>query len=525
MKSMDILETIGSIRDKYILEAHSQTAAPKKRIPSKRLFLIAAIIALMLLLVGCVAYILGLKDMYVGEYTYDAGFGETGVSNSISLQGFVGTPNYQAAKEWNDYLSNCDPGDSDVIPGYESPMEYMAYLCYTPDMEAKIDEICDKHGLQVLGPTYLTDNPMRMFTDLGINNIIADGTVALVDFDGGAYYYRDGTFQLPGITTLTWEGNPWPYPVIYDYRCVMKTAFDGVCLNVGDLNQYDEWTYTVKDGTEVLLALSEEKALIIADLPTHFVTVNILKPNDGLPASMDRRALEAISDTFRFNYTPRKPDTDTLTEPEWFTQATEPEGVTAAPDRADDIPVNTGSREEAKTKFEAILSGEDGFLNRDQAEGMTIIQYCESVGAMVEADFRITQYALLDLDHDGTPELILWENINGVDDCGFLVIRYDGNGGAVGYGFSYRQLIDLKYDGTFGYSGGVGNTGVARLRFTDSGWEYVILGAVEETDSVTTFSWNDELVSEDVFWECFEAQNEKENAKWHPYPADHYTFE
>ena len=153
MKSMDLLETIGSIRDKYILEAHSQTAAPKKRIPSKRLVLIAAIIALMLLLVGCVAYILGLKDVYVGEYTYDAGFGETGVSNSISLQGFVGTPNYQAAKEWNDYLSTCDPSDPDVIPGYESSMEYMAYLCYTPEMEAKIDEICDKYGLQVLGPT------------------------------------------------------------------------------------------------------------------------------------------------------------------------------------------------------------------------------------------------------------------------------------------------------------------------------------------------------------------------------------
>ena len=54
-------------------------------------------------------------------------------------------------------------------------------------MEAKIDEICDKYGLQLLGPTYLADEPMRMFTDLGINNIIADGTVALVDFDGGAY--------------------------------------------------------------------------------------------------------------------------------------------------------------------------------------------------------------------------------------------------------------------------------------------------------------------------------------------------
>ena len=34
MKSMDLLETIGSIRDKYILEAHSQNIVQKKRIPS-----------------------------------------------------------------------------------------------------------------------------------------------------------------------------------------------------------------------------------------------------------------------------------------------------------------------------------------------------------------------------------------------------------------------------------------------------------------------------------------------------------
>lgn len=520
---MDLLETIGSIRDKYIMEAHSQTAAPKKRIPSKRLFLVAAIIALMLLLVGCVAYILGLKDVYVGEYTYGAGFGETSVSNSISLQGYVGTPNYQAAKEWNDYLSTCDPGDPDVIPGYESPMEYMAYVCYTPEMEAKIDEICDKYGLQLLGPTYLADEPMRMFTDRGINNIIADGTVALVDFDGGAYYYRDGTFQLPAITTLTWEGNPWPYPVRYTYRCVMKSAFDGVALNIGDLNQYDEWTYTVKDGTEVLLALSEEKALIIADLPTHFVTVNILKPNEGSSGTMNRNALEAIADTFRFDYTPQKPYADTLVEPEWFTHATEPESTTDFPENTVAVPTNNESWEDTKMKFESILSGESVFFDRDLAEGVTIKQYCESFGDASEVNVSITKYTTADLDADGIPELLLWITINDINDYGVLVLRYDG--GVTGYTLAYRQMADIKKDGTFHYSGGASNHGTARLKFTDSGWEYVIIGGVEETDSVTSFTWNGEDVAEDVFWVCFEAQSEKENVEWHPYPSNSYTFD
>ena len=523
MKSMDLLETIGSIRDKYILEAHSQAVATKKRIPPRRLFLIAAIIALMLVLVGCVAYILGLKDMYLGEYTYDAGFDETGVSTSISLQGYVGTPNYQAAKEWQDYLSTCDPNDPDIIPGYESPMEYMSYLCYTPEMEAKIDEICDKYGLQLLGPTYLADEPMRMFTDLGINNIIADGTIALVDFDGGAYYYGDGTFQLPGVTQLTWEGNPWPHPVRYTYRCVMKSAFDGVSLNVGDLSQHDEWTYCVKDGTEVLLALSEEKALIIADLNTHFVTVNILKPNDGAPNPMDRKALEAIADTFRFDYMPQKPDPDTLVEPEWFTEATEPENMTIPPDNTVTVPINDDSWEEAKTKFESILSGESVFLDRDLAEGVTIKQYCESFGTTSEVNVSITKYTTADLDADGIPELLLWITINDVNDYGVLVLRYDG--GVTGYTFAYRQMADIKTDGTFHYSGGASNHGTARLKFGDFGWEYVIIGGVEETDSVTSFTWNGEPVAEDVFWLCFEAQSQKENVEWHPYPSNSYTFD
>ena len=185
---------------------------------------------------------------------------------------------------------------------------------------------------------------------------------------------------------------------------------------------------------------------------------------------------------------------------------------------------NANEWEQAKAQFKAILSGEDGFLNRDQAEGMTISQFCEDFGTMAEVDFRITQYALSDLDHDGTPELILWENINGVDDCGFLVIRYDGNGGAVGYEFSYRQLIDLKYDGTFGYSGGVASTGFATLVFNDKGWEYDIFGCVEENESGVSFKWGDLPLSEDEYWECAQMQTAKETAQWLPYPAESYDL-
>ncbi|MGM9584994.1 MAG: hypothetical protein ACI3V1_05570 [Faecousia sp.] len=52
MTAMDLLETIGSIKDQYVLEADSSTNA-QKHISIRRTLLIAAVIALTLLLVGC----------------------------------------------------------------------------------------------------------------------------------------------------------------------------------------------------------------------------------------------------------------------------------------------------------------------------------------------------------------------------------------------------------------------------------------------------------------------------------------
>ena len=60
MTSMELLEILGSVRDKYVLDAHSDPAVPVKRFSLKRTLMIAAVIGLTLLLVGCaVAYMQG----------------------------------------------------------------------------------------------------------------------------------------------------------------------------------------------------------------------------------------------------------------------------------------------------------------------------------------------------------------------------------------------------------------------------------------------------------------------------------
>lgn len=325
MKSMDLLEVIGSIRDKYILEAHSHNAVQKKRIPSKRLFLIAAIIALMLLLVGCVAVMLGLNELEIGSFTYEAENGETKSGDFISLQGYIDSDNYKAAQEWNQYLAQYDPDgtllkESEEI-GFIPPIDYMAYLCYTPDMVKQIDDICSKYNLELLGPTYIANASTEMFTMLGIDSITAPGAGSGVNL-GSGYYYRDGSFNLEGYLEIADGDGILPGGVIFEYRCIKKTAFDGVALNIGNSEAYDQWNYTVTDGTEVLLALSENKALIIAERDDFFITINILVQH------MTRAGLETAANAFIFNYSPQRPDPNALVEPEWYPEATETEEVT-----------------------------------------------------------------------------------------------------------------------------------------------------------------------------------------------------
>ena len=100
--------------------------------------------------------------------------------------------------------------------------------------------------------------------------------------------------------------------------------------------------------------------------------------------------------------------------------------------------------------------------------------------------------------------------------CGFLVLRYE-NGGVVGYDFTYRQMIDLKKDGTFGYLYGVADTGYARLNFTDDSWEYIKICNVTETSDTVTFFYNGQEVSKEAYWEAVAEQDSKEEVEWLAY--------
>lgn len=388
MKADRLMDALGKVKEDYIMEsAPGKTQKKTTKIsediycnqnnrnrttPLRRTLLIAAIIATLLLLAGCVAVMLGLNELVIGTFFYNGTNGETKSGDFISLQGYIDSDNYKAAQEWNQYLDQYDPDGSLLKEAEEiefiPPIDYMAYLCYTPDMVRKIDDICSKYNLELLGPTYGPTYPTNASTEilapLGIDSITASGMDVGVGLSNG-YYYRDGSFALEGDLNFSDSDNL----VAFQYRCVMKTSFDGVALGIGNVKSYDQWNYTVTDGTEVLLALSEHKALIIADRDRFFITINILMQH------MTKTELEAAADAFIFTFAPQRPDPNALVEPEWYPEVTE-----------------TEEKDTYSDYFSNWLPG--------------------SVGS--EAYSPDYQQKFVDLDGDGNDEMLIWNARTGI---------------------------------------------------------------------------------------------------------------
>ena len=220
-------------------------------------------------------------------------------TDTISLQGFVDSPEYQAMKEWSEYEHGYDR-DGEILQQvgnastpWDEKYSRNGYRVYSQEMADKVDEIVRKYGLVLhTGSSVSAD-----MTEL--RNVF--GAFTSTDRWGG-YYYEDGTFQFDGAADLGDYG-----PVDYQFRRTMKGVFDTVGLNVADAEQYEQWEYDTACGERVLLALGPNKALILADLENCFVAVNVLSGTDTVsfdpaaPGPMSREALEMLADTFDYS--------------------------------------------------------------------------------------------------------------------------------------------------------------------------------------------------------------------------------
>ena len=316
MKSIDLFEIIGETPERYVLDTQNVKAAQKHS--PKRIWLIAAVVALILCLAGCaVAYVLSLNNMILGTaYIEDLRTGETEPRLQLSLQGYVGSPSYRAAKEWYDFQQTYDQDGairfSDEAYSVEFSDEYQNYDLYSVEMKNKLDEICQKYDLELLGPILVDTTAENMFRELGVNGILREDVQAEVSWSNGApgYFFRNGTFKVECYVTLTGEDNPWPFDNLIAFRCHNKKSFDDVTIGMADPSAYEEWNYTTSAGVEVLLVKGPEAAFIVADIGDYFITVSSIETKAGNildgEHTMSREGLEAYAEIFDFSIRPQR---------------------------------------------------------------------------------------------------------------------------------------------------------------------------------------------------------------------------
>lgn len=322
MNANELLDLIGESRNEYIMEAQRYRRGHKtrrQRVPAKRILLIAAVIGLLVAMVGFAAIVLRLGSLSLGEFSFDAGFGERKTMEVISLQGITGSKNYLAAQEWQQFLADYD-ADGTLLKqadssGYVPPAEYDAYLCYTEEMVKKADELCEKYDLDLLGPLYLDSGFWATCDAVGLNSIFAEDACSALNETSG-YHYQNGTFQVGGVMELK-DAPAWEYPIAFQYRSVQKSSFDTTYINVWDTDRYEQWEYTTAEGDDLLMALSPESALLCYDGKDMFVTVSVIGPQYG-EKYMDKAALEAFADALLFDYTVQPVAEETPTETVYY---------------------------------------------------------------------------------------------------------------------------------------------------------------------------------------------------------------
>ena len=372
MNGQKMLIAFSYIDRKLIAESEQSAPVSIQKAPrpthrsAKHVWLIAAAVALMLLLVGCgVLYVLRLQDMKIGEEPISQALPSDSPSESttldvISLQGIQGSPTYLAAQEWLSYTQGYTSSGGDY---WESDPEYWAYSVQSQEMVDKLNAICEKYGLKIIGkPWHEQINCMPFLALLGVDSLLKPDAEATLSIPAGRFF-PGGSFTIYG--TLTLSGAEYPFT----YHCVKKDVFYDV-FGYLEPSSVSQQNYTTADGVNVLLLKSSSSGMILVDRENQFLTLGI----DG------DAPLERIAECFDFTVHPNAPDA-------------------AAADAREQA-----SQEEMRSRM--------GDLNI-----LPPATYAEYVADLIQGDELnrsedytppVRSYAFYDLDGNGTEELLIF---------------------------------------------------------------------------------------------------------------------
>ena len=291
----------------------------------------------------------------------------------LTLESLQSSANYKASMEIKDYVQSYNAtGDVD-----ETLSEaYRAYGCRNTEMAQKVDEICTKYGLNKVGDGISPDTTEEMFTALNVRSMVkASGNGDVTTSNPS--YSADGNFEFWGATRVSGVD----YAIEYRAYRAMKQTLSTAYWEIENTSDYQWSNYVTTAGTDVLIAVGQNNSLVLTDTGDSVVVIVVMNATTG-DTQTGKAALEAFANTFDLSLAPR-----TQKAPVETTAPTE--SGTAIPEAYQPV----------VAKYVTALTEHWGGEACSNADISILVSYATSPSEL--------GYALLDLDNDGTDELII----------------------------------------------------------------------------------------------------------------------
>ena len=277
MNADRILDIIGDTKGSYILDAQllrSGEQFSSHRVTTyKRIWIIAAAFLLLLALVGCtIIYFLQADDLIIGQKFIIGMQGVDDERNSseldiLSLQGIQNSNVYRANQEWLDFTQSYEP---ELVDYWESDEEYWSYNVLNQTMVDKLDEICTRYDLKLIGKPWHEHVDCSEFLHLaGIDSLLEPESACQVKFPQGRFF-PGGSFTVYGNAYLSDADDP----VYLTYHYVKKDVFYDVFAYI-DTDTSRQWNHTTQEGINLLLIHSDSAGMIFCDCADAFISISI----------------------------------------------------------------------------------------------------------------------------------------------------------------------------------------------------------------------------------------------------------
>ena len=308
MTSMQLFQNFSGVDEVWLAQAAKLQTRPVagKKTMSKHRLLIALIAILALVLAGCVAAIIGLRQRRVGQLTgtvYKDAAGNwieptEATRDIIALVGYEGTDNYRATLQWRDFVESYTPSFGQPWPENLATL----YGCFDETMRDKLLEILEQYHLSALPEEicFGSWDEAYVLDLLGTSGVVKADRVVWSQCLNGCLF-PNGTFSMDIDAVLP----DWDTTVSISVICCPADTF--YPLTVSPENGMEQWSCTTADGTPVVKALGNKMALLFCQKPDSYMTavVHFDPLGSNTARKPTRTVLEALADAMDFTLQPQ----------------------------------------------------------------------------------------------------------------------------------------------------------------------------------------------------------------------------